>query len=106
MKRRPLLIALGSAAPVALCAGALWTWRRAPRTPASDEAGAAAVDYLFSLSLDDADGVHRTLSSWRGKTLVVNFWATWCAPCVEEMPQLQKLADQMHNANVQYLVRK
>jgi thiol-disulfide isomerase/thioredoxin len=43
------------------------------------------------LKLLDAEGRERPLSEWRGKTLVVNFWATWCEPCREEMPSLDRL---------------
>jgi peroxiredoxin len=96
MTRRPLLIAFGLAAPAALCAGALLAWRR----PVGPHVAAGAVDYFFTLNLDDADGVRHALASWRGKQLIVNFWATWCAPCVEEMPLLQALADQMQSSNV------
>ena len=40
------------------------------------------------------DGDPLSLSDWNGKWVLVNFWATWCAPCVREMPLLQDLADQ------------
>ena len=49
------------------------------------------------LELKDLSGSVRTLADWRGKVLVVNFWATWCEPCIEEMPSLQKLG-QRHAA--------
>jgi len=41
----------------------------------------------------DATGVERRLSDFRGKVVLVNLWATWCAPCIEEMPTLAALAD-------------
>jgi cytochrome c biogenesis protein CcmG/thiol:disulfide interchange protein DsbE len=42
------------------------------------------------------DGAHTVqLSSYRGKVVVLNFWATWCAPCIEEIPYLNKLQKQM-----------
>ncbi len=47
------------------------------------------------LQLKDLQGKVRTLEEFRGKVVVINFWATWCEPCVEELPALQKLRDRL-----------
>ena len=46
---------------------------------------------LFSHTFTDVHGQPQAMSRWQGTWLVVNFWATWCAPCVEEMPDLEKV---------------
>ncbi|MFT3734355.1 MAG: TlpA disulfide reductase family protein [Rhodocyclaceae bacterium] len=51
-----------------------------------------AVTTLMNLQLPDADGKTVDFAQWKGKPLVVNFWATWCAPCREEMPLLDSAA--------------
>jgi cytochrome c biogenesis protein CcmG, thiol:disulfide interchange protein DsbE len=52
------------------------------------QAGVVAPDFGYELS----DGTAQRLSDARGKTVIVNFWATWCVPCREEMPILQSVA--------------
>ena len=47
-----------------------------------------------ALKLPDLDGAAHTLDQFKGKVVVVNFWATWCEPCRAEMPSMQKLADR------------
>ncbi len=46
------------------------------------------------ITLTDIDGQKHRLSDFRGKTVLLNFWATWCSPCVKEMPQLIELANR------------
>jgi peroxiredoxin len=99
MRRRSVAIALAVAAASALAGGALWQWRRAAPDAVPDQAATA----LFALTLPDADGTRRSLQAWRGKLLVVNFWATWCTPCIEEMPELQRFADEFASRNVAVL---
>jgi cytochrome c biogenesis protein CcmG, thiol:disulfide interchange protein DsbE len=49
-----------------------------------------------ALVLSDMDGRVHKLAEYRGKALVVNFWATWCAPCRDELPSLERLRDALH----------
>jgi thiol-disulfide isomerase/thioredoxin len=60
--------------------------RSAPATPQ-----AHAVADLLAQTMPDVNGKPEALSKWQGKPLIINFWATWCAPCVEEMPELAAL---------------
>jgi thiol-disulfide isomerase/thioredoxin len=48
-----------------------------------------------SLALRDLQGKEHKLADYRGKVVVLNFWATWCVPCREEMPSMQRLQDKL-----------
>lgn len=82
MRRRAgVLIALAL-----LAAGSLLLWLMLPAPQNQPDTAA-----LFAASFPDAQGQPQALSQWRGKLLVVNFWASWCPPCLEEMPELSAL---------------
>ncbi len=53
---------------------------------------AVIPERLPDLTLADRDGRPRALSEWAGRPLIINFWATWCAPCRREIPMLNALA--------------
>jgi len=52
------------------------------------------------LELRDVQGKQRSLRELRGKVVLVNFWATWCAPCLSELPMLADLAERYRNAGL------
>ena len=60
---------------------------------------ATAPLQLPDLSFQDADGKPKKLSDWRGKTVLVNLWATWCVPCRKEMPALDGLQAKLAGPN-------
>lgn len=86
-RRRWLAAGVAAAAGVA-GAGLAW-WRHAPG-PAADGAAAA----FWGQSFDAPQGGSVALQAFQGRPLVVNFWATWCPPCVEELPLLDAFFKQ------------
>jgi thiol-disulfide isomerase/thioredoxin len=54
---------------------------------------------LPDLAFEDEDGKSKRLSDWRGKTVLVNLWATWCVPCRKEMPALDALQARLGGPN-------
>lgn len=99
MRARRRWLALATTAAVAGGLGAWTAWRRhAPGEPADE-----AAELLFALNLPDAQGAATGLGQWRGRPLVVNFWATWCPPCVEEMPELSELQTRFQDRGLQIL---
>jgi len=63
----------------------------------------ASVDKLFSTPLANLSGGKDTLEKWRGRVLVVNFWATWCAPCREEIPLFVRMQKRLGTRGLQFV---
>lgn len=57
----------------------------------------AAPEALPKVTFVDADGKERTLDDWKGKVVLLNLWATWCAPCRKEMPGLDRLQAELRS---------
>lgn len=58
---------------------------------------------LLALMLDGADGRPQALAQWRGKVLVMNYWATWCPPCRKEIPDFATVSRKFAAAPVQFV---
>jgi thiol-disulfide isomerase/thioredoxin len=83
MNKRRLLA--GSLASLMALIGGGWLAVSRLRSASPDP-----VKTLFGLTFNDADARPMSLAQYKGKPLVVNFWATWCPPCIEEMPELSE----------------
>jgi thiol-disulfide isomerase/thioredoxin len=63
----------------------------------------ANADHSLNLQAKDLNGAKQNLSMLRGKIVVLNFWATWCGPCQEEMPRLSGLAQKYSGKDVEFI---
>ena len=90
-RRLWLLAGIGAAAAGA---GAWLAWQHSPASRADD----AAVQAFWQLQLQQPDGQSLALASLRGQPLLVNFWATWCPPCVRELPLIDRFAQAQAGA--------
>jgi cytochrome c biogenesis protein CcmG/thiol:disulfide interchange protein DsbE len=94
MRRAPVVLALVAAALAAGCGG-LGGDAAADLTPPGERTVAPA----FSVPALDGDG-RVTLAAHRGRPVVLNFWASWCGPCREEMPELVRFAGEQPGIDV------
>jgi len=117
---RRITIAALLSAVVAIAVGFWWSntgqaTECAPQSAAAQKIDAVAIGQLAALNgtgtgrgysgmtFTDADGNAKTLKDFAGKTLLVNFWASWCIPCRAEMPALDKLAAAENDADFMVL---
>jgi thiol-disulfide isomerase/thioredoxin len=86
---------------LAILAGtALWLGTRVPPATTNADVAPAAV---YAVAFRDAQGGSRSLAQFPGRILVVNFWATWCGPCREEMPAFSRVQSRWAGRNVQFV---
>jgi len=67
------------------------------------DAAQVGIDALLAMTLPDLKGVPQSLGQWNGKIRVINYWATWCPPCVEEMPIFSRLQERFAAQGVQFV---
>lgn len=85
--------------------GALFVAERFWIAPAQQQAASAGelMEPLPEVQVSDRDGNKVSLENMRGKVLVLNFWATWCAPCVAEIPFFNKVYAEFRERGVEFL---
>ncbi len=101
-RRRALMY--GGAALAAGLAGLGTAWWRVGGPAASPSAAAGTPAAAFwALTLDSPQGLPMAMQQFAGKPLLLNFWATWCPPCVEELPLLSSFQDAQRSRGWQVL---
>lgn len=83
-----------------LAGAALWLWN-AERT--HRVATSLSADAMYSTTFEEPGGRGRSIGEFRGKVVVLNFWATWCPPCRAEMPGFSRLQARWADRNVQFV---
>jgi thiol-disulfide isomerase/thioredoxin len=58
---------------------------------------------LLETPLESVEGGRQPLGTWQGKVLVVNFWATWCAPCRKEIPEFIRMQERLQGQGLQFV---
>jgi thiol-disulfide isomerase/thioredoxin len=101
LQRRHVLT-VGVAAVAAIAGAGLAYWHDKQKSiEAPTEPITGSIDQLWQLQFDTPEGRKLDMQSFKGKPLLINFWATWCPPCVEELPLLERFYRQNKAKSVQ-----
>ncbi len=106
MRQQLMIVLVAFSAALAGFALSVWISKQ-QEAPVTIQATAPhALDVSASppaprFTLLDLDGKAHSLDDWRGKVVLINFWATWCPPCVHEIPELIRLQDELSGQGLQ-----
>ena len=103
-KVRQLLIYLALAA-LAITTGFMLRTQLMGGSPSvlSSEASQQGAKAIFAANLPDLQGENQTVSQWLGNVIVVNFWATWCTPCREEIPEFIEIQEKFRDQGLVFV---
>jgi thiol-disulfide isomerase/thioredoxin len=87
--RRALLTGVGV---LAAAGGAFWYSRKAPTSETLAASDSTGLTDLWALRFPRPEGGELVMAELRGRPLLINFWATWCPPCIKELPELDRFA--------------
>lgn len=98
MSRSRQILLFVAVALAALAAGVLFN-------PLSKSGGTGSGDIepLLAATLPDLDARPQAIGQWRGKVMVINFWATWCPPCLEEIPEFVRMQASQGDRGLQFV---
>lgn len=87
---------------IVLIAILLWAipFNKEEKTSESTTTSGSAIDF----PLEDESGNSFNLNEYQGKTIVLNFWASWCAPCIQEMPSIQEYYDNVDKDEIKVVL--
>lgn len=104
MKKFGQIVLFLVAAIIALSAG---IWLRGNfadgSPPLSEEMSKQGAQAILGANLPDIKGIEQAVSQWQGNVMVVNFWATWCTPCREEIPEFIEMQDQYGDQGLTFI---
>lgn len=103
MKNIKQIAAVLGIAVAAAGAGAWMHSRSVSEGAAAIAQADTSLEALRKMKMPDLNGVRKSLSDWQGKILVVNFWAAWCDPCREEIPEFVRLQKELGEKGVQFV---
>ena len=102
MKARTLALFAAVAGLSAAGGVAYQLWSRGSGAGPAMDPG-AVVEQVLRVRVADVKGGTQSLEQWRGQVLVVNYWATWCAPCREEIPVFVRLQERYGSRGLQFV---
>ncbi|KAF3981803.1 MAG: TlpA family protein disulfide reductase [Methylococcales symbiont of Hymedesmia sp. n. MRB-2018] len=74
-----------------------------PSLQANTAQAKSSTDKLPEFSIADINGEQQSIAQWDNKIRIINFWATWCPPCLKEIPEFIKIQNAFSDKNVQFI---